>query len=131
MVYLRGDLGTGKTTLAQGFLRACGVTTAVRSPTYTLTHFYSVGAQTVMHVDLYRLRALGELEHLGLSEWAVPGYVWLIEWPERGAAGLPPADLLIELSVAEHGHEAQLSAGTPAGSAWLARLAAGANGNGS
>lgn len=123
MVYLRGDLGAGKTTLAQGFLRACGVTAAVRSPTYALTHLYALERQTIVHVDLYRLRTCEELEHLGLVEWALPGFVWLIEWPQRGGAGLPPADVLIDLSVAAHSHEAHVAAGTAAGRAWLARLA--------
>ena len=122
VVYLRGDLGAGKTTLAQGFLRACGVDGPVRSPTYALMQVYALERQTVVHLDLYRLRAREELEHLGLAEWALPGYLWLIEWPERGFGGLPPADLTVELSVGAAGHEAHATAGTDVGAAWLTRL---------
>ena len=45
--------------------------------------------RTLVHLDLYRVRDAGELEHLGLRDWAQPGHLWLIEWPERGAGRLP------------------------------------------
>lgn len=121
-VYLQGELGAGKTTLAQGFLRACGVAGPVRSPTYTLVQVYPLTALTVVHVDLYRLRGTEEIEHLGLTEWARPATVWLIEWPERGAAVLPAADLRITLRLLSAAHEAHLRAETAAGDAWLRRL---------
>lgn len=125
VVYLRGELGAGKTTLAQGFLRACGIDGAVRSPTYTLLQVYPLAGQTVVHLDLYRLRGPEELEPLGLTEWAFPGCLWLIEWPQRGEGGLPPADLVIDLTPRAAGHEAQLTAGSALGRAWLGRLADG------
>src|SRR5256884_8854734 len=93
VLYLTGELGAGKTTFARGFLRALGVAEAVPSPTYTLLELYPAGALTVVHVDLYRVRDAAELESLGLREWARTGHVWLIEWPERGGARLPPAGL--------------------------------------
>lgn len=122
VVYLTGGLGAGKTTLARGFLRTCGIEAAVRSPTYTLVHAYDGGSQTLLHLDLYRLRDAAELEHLGLTEWARAGCVWLIEWPQRGASLLPPADVLLTLTAGLEGHEAQLAAGTTAGAAWLRRM---------
>ncbi len=121
-VYLHGELGAGKTTLAQGFVRACGVAGPVRSPTYPLVQVYTLTGLTVAHLDLYRLRGAEEFEHLGLSEWALPGTVWLIEWPERGAGVLPPADLRITLRLLADAHEARLRAETATGEAWLKRL---------
>src|SRR5437016_2622805 len=91
-VHLIGDLGAGKTTLARGFLRACGVSGPVRSPTYTLVELYETATVSIVHLDLYRLLDPSELEALGLREWASPGYVWLIEWPERGQGRLPFPD---------------------------------------
>ena len=123
-MHLYGELGAGKTTLARGFLRACGVTGPVRSPTYTLVHVYALAALTVVHLDLYRLRGAEELDHLGLTEWALPGTVWLIEWPQRGAGALPPVDLRVTLSLQADHHEAQLAAETPAGESWLKCLMA-------
>lgn len=126
MIYLQGDLGAGKTTFARGFLRGCGISGAVRSPTYTLAQLYESGSQLLVHVDLYRLRDVSELEHLGLAEWARPGCLWLIEWPQRGGPLLPAADLLVALEAGSQGHEAQLTARTAAGAAWVNRLTPGA-----
>ena len=120
--HLTGDLGAGKTTLTRGFLRALGVTGAVRSPTYTLVETYECGPLTVVHLDLYRLSDPAELENLGLREWARTGCVWLVEWPERGADRLPDPDVVVALRTAEAWHEIQSEARTPAGAAWLQRL---------
>jgi tRNA threonylcarbamoyladenosine biosynthesis protein TsaE len=122
-IYLGGDLGAGKTTWARGFIAACGVSAVVRSPTYTLVELYGTGALTLVHLDLYRLQDESELEPLGLRDWAGPGYLWLIEWPERGGARLPPADLSIALSAGKETHEIIVTAGTPTGETWLARAA--------
>jgi tRNA threonylcarbamoyladenosine biosynthesis protein TsaE len=93
----------------------------VRSPTYTLVNVHEAASLTLVHLDLYRLRDPGELEHLGLREWARPGCLWLIEWPERAAELLPQADLTIRLAAATDAHRAHVSAETPVGAAWLAR----------
>jgi tRNA threonylcarbamoyladenosine biosynthesis protein TsaE len=124
VIYLTGDLGAGKTTLTRGFLRALGVTGAVRSPTYTLVEIYELGALTALHLDLYRLSDAAELDNLGLREWARRGHLWLIEWPERGSDRLPSADLVVKLAAGEGGHDIELRAQGTLGSAWLERLAA-------
>jgi tRNA threonylcarbamoyladenosine biosynthesis protein TsaE len=121
ILYLTGDLGAGKTTLVRGFARACGIAAPVRSPTYTLVNLYDADTLTVVHLDLYRLRDPGELEHLGLREWARPGCLWLIEWPERAGGQLPAADLTVQLTAGSNAHQADLSAGTATGAAWLER----------
>lgn len=122
IVYLTGDLGAGKTTLARGFLRACGITGVVRSPTYTLVENYEIDGLNIVHLDLYRLRDSSELEPLGLRDLARARHLWLVEWPERGAGRLPPADLVISLEVGEKMHRITASAATAAGTSWLAGL---------
>jgi tRNA threonylcarbamoyladenosine biosynthesis protein TsaE len=124
VVYLSGDLGAGKTTFARGFLRAIGITTPVRSPTYTLLETYEAVAFTVVHLDLYRLRDPDELEPLGLRDLARPSYVWLIEWAERGAGWLPPADLEVRLAVETQGHRIAARGVSAFGTACLSRIAA-------
>jgi tRNA threonylcarbamoyladenosine biosynthesis protein TsaE len=121
IVYLTGDLGAGKTTLAKGFVRGCGITDAVRSPTYALVEPYEGQAFTVVHLDLYRLRDPCELEPLGLRDWAQPGNAWLVEWPQRGGGKLPLADVKITLSVGEDTHEITAEGLSPYGQAWLGR----------
>jgi len=121
IVYLRGDLGAGKSTLARALLRALGVTGAIRSPTYTLVERYPLDdGNDALHLDLYRIGDPGELEFLGLD--AGEGTLWLVEWPERGASALPPADLDVALALAGDGRVADLVAGSPVGEAWRARL---------
>jgi tRNA threonylcarbamoyladenosine biosynthesis protein TsaE len=122
VVYLHGDLGAGKSTLARAWLRTHGVSGAIRSPTYTLVEHYSLpDGGRALHLDLYRIGDAGELEFLALDD-AQAG-LWLVEWPERGTRALPSADLEIRLALAGTGRSAQLEAGTVLGNAWLARLA--------
>lgn len=98
VIYLEGELGAGKTTLARGFLRALGVAGAVRSPTYTLMEPYAVGAHNVLHMDLYRLRDPAELWELSLDSYPPERTLWLVEWPERAAALLPAPTLRLALA---------------------------------
>jgi tRNA threonylcarbamoyladenosine biosynthesis protein TsaE len=94
----------------------------VRSPTYTLLSAHEAGALTLLHLDLYRLNDRAELEYLGLRDWARPGTLWLIEWPERGAGLLPPPDLTVRLAAGADAHQAELIAATEVGRGWVGRL---------
>lgn len=123
VVFLEGDLGAGKTTLARAFLRELGVEGAVRSPTYTLIERYAVPRGEVAHLDLYRIADPDELEFLGLDDLAADAVLWLIEWPERGGSALPRADLHVRLRVEGSGRSVTLRAGTEAGTRWLAAVA--------
>jgi len=121
-LFLRGDLGAGKTTLTRGLLRGYGHAGAVKSPTYTLVERYPITGGEAAHLDLYRLASAAELDFLGLDELAADATLWLVEWPERGKGVLPPADLRIQLSVHGAGRRARLVSGTASGEAWLGRL---------
>lgn len=123
-VYLRGELGTGKTTLVRGFLRAAGHQGAVRSPTYTLIEPYELSWGELYHLDLYRLAAPEELEYLGLRDLAQPGSSLLVEWPQQGEGALPPPDLEVALDYAGSARRAALQACTPRGEQLLRGLAA-------
>lgn len=122
VIYLSGELGAGKTTLARGFLRALGVDEPVRSPTFTLLELYPLDALTAVHLDLYRVTGEGELESLGLREWARGGHLWLIEWPERGETALPRADLALGFTVSDLGHDVEVRARSALGRSWLERV---------
>ena len=124
VVYLHGELGSGKTTLARGVLRGLGVEGNVRSPTYTLLEYYEPQGHRVLHLDLYRLGEAADLAPLGLRDELIPGALLLIEWPERAEDRLPPPDLKVRLLGAAQGRVARLSSLTPAGASWLERLPA-------
>lgn len=104
VVCLSGELGAGKSTFARGVLRALGASGPIKSPSYTLLETYELPAVHAVHLDLYRLIDPSELEHLGLADYHRPGFLWLIEWPERGAGRLPAPDLRFEFSIVENGH---------------------------
>ena len=83
VIFLSGELGAGKTTCCRGFLRECGVTDRIKSPTYTLLEQYSTNHTRICHLDLYRIVESDELEFLGFRELLEDDACLLIEWPER------------------------------------------------
>jgi tRNA threonylcarbamoyladenosine biosynthesis protein TsaE len=95
LILLAGDLGAGKTTFAQGFAGALGVTEPVTSPTFTLIHTYAGGRLTVHHADLYRLDRTVEVLDLALGELLDDRRsVMLVEWGDV-VAGLLGHDHLV------------------------------------
>ena len=122
IIYLQGDLGAGKTTLARGFLQALGHTGRVRSPTYTLIEPYPFDFGMIYHLDLYRLSDARELEDLGLRDLLEEQALLLVEWPERGAGVLPAADLLISIEHRDVGRRVTLDAATEAGQHLVSKL---------
>ncbi len=123
VVYLEGELGAGKSTLARALLRALGVSGAIRSPTYTLVERYPVSGGEAAHLDLYRLAAATELDFLGLDDLAAEAGLWLVEWPDRGQGGLPAPDLRLQLAVDGGGRRLRMLPASPAGEAWLRAIA--------
>ena len=101
VIYLDGDLGTGKTALVQQWLRCVGVKEAVTSPTYQIVNTYQAGGKRFLHADLYRLSEGEELLYLDVREWRDMAEVLFIEWPERGDGYLPAPDVICQLSLSE------------------------------
>ncbi len=122
VIYLRGELGAGKTTLARGLIQALGHRGTVKSPTYTLVEPYQLGEWRLFHWDLYRVVDPGELEYLGLRDQFDGQAVLLIEWPERGQGELPAADVEVALRYVGEGRAGRLEAVSAAGRMLLARL---------
>jgi tRNA threonylcarbamoyladenosine biosynthesis protein TsaE len=97
VIYLIGDLGAGKTTLAQSFIQFFGFD-RVKSPTYSLVESYQNKVINIHHMDCYRLSDPEELEYIGIREYLLPGHMMLIEWPELGKGVIAEADISITLS---------------------------------
>lgn len=98
---LRGDLGAGKTTLVQGLAAGLGIDPSlVASPTFALVHSYSGGDVPLVHLDLYRLHSLGELQAAGLDDALHdPEALVVVEWPDVAAADLPRHALWLNISL--------------------------------
>jgi tRNA threonylcarbamoyladenosine biosynthesis protein TsaE len=125
VLYLEGELGAGKTSLARGMLRELGETGPVRSPTYGLVNEYITPRGRVVHIDLYRLRSPAELRALGLPDLIPGSALWLVEWPEKaGGAGLPAPDGVLHLAVNSQGRQLRVATVTARGERWLAGVCA-------
>ncbi len=124
VVFLNGDLGMGKTTLCRGIIQGAGHKGAVKSPTYTLVEPYELIGRDVYHFDLYRLGDPEELEYFGIRDYFHDDALCLIEWPEKGEGVLPPADLLLNITVQGEGREIELLPQTAKGEQLLVNLQA-------
>ncbi|MFN0039691.1 MAG: tRNA (adenosine(37)-N6)-threonylcarbamoyltransferase complex ATPase subunit type 1 TsaE [Burkholderiales bacterium] len=122
LLALRGDLGSGKTTLTRGVLRGLGYTGKVKSPTYTLVEHYKPSTLDLYHFDFYRFANAEEWSDAGFRDYFDGHNVCVVEWPERVAGQLPPADLEIMLSIEGAGRRARAQASTPLGIACVQSL---------
>ncbi len=98
VVLVRGELGSGKTTLVRGAARALGVSDPVTSPTFSIGHRYRAGDVTVSHLDLYRLGGLEQEDPGLLSDYLGAGRIAFVEWPAEEESELAGARLRVTLS---------------------------------
>ena len=98
IVFLDGDLGTGKTTLVKEIIFALGIKEKVKSPTFTIIEPYELNNKNIYHIDLYRINDPSELEIIGLREYLNESEaIIFIEWPEKSFGFLKKFDLKISL----------------------------------
>jgi len=98
VVLVRGELGSGKTTLVRGAAHALGVTDPVTSPSFAIGHRYKAPHITVSHLDLYRLAGLEQEDPALLADYLGPGRIAFVEWPSRADRELQGARLQVTLT---------------------------------
>jgi tRNA threonylcarbamoyladenosine biosynthesis protein TsaE len=123
VIYLRGELGAGKTSLARGILRGLGYRGKVKSPTYTLVELYKFSRLYLYHFDFYRLEDPHAWIDAGFRECFNDEAVCLVEWPEKAGPLLPRADLDVWLQILAQGRDTCIRARTDAGRRCLRALA--------
>ncbi len=97
LITLTGELGVGKTTLAQSICFGYGVVDEVTSPTYAIVHQYSAPRSVVFHIDLYRIESADQLTNIGWDEIVSARALIIVEWPERAGNRLPEDHVPIDL----------------------------------
>ena len=99
IIFLEGDLGSGKTTLVKEILKSFGLSEPVTSPTFTIIEPYLIKDKKIYHIDLYRIESRKELEVLGIEEYSAENDCLIfIEWPEKAEGFFSEYDLKIRLS---------------------------------
>ena len=129
VLLLSGELGAGKTVVAQGVGRGLGVPGIVNSPTFVLVNEHLGGRLPLLHADLYRLTEAEEIAELVLEEVSAEG-VLLVEWPERSAEPIAEDFLRLTITPEANAEERTLtwSARGERSQALLARLREGETG---
>jgi tRNA threonylcarbamoyladenosine biosynthesis protein TsaE len=115
VIFLRGDLGAGKTTFARGILRGLGYQEKVKSPTYNLIELYKISRLYLYHFDFYRFNDPAEWEDAGFREYFNADSICLVEWPQKAEGLLPPGDLTFLFHLSGTGRNVEISADTQAG----------------
>lgn len=108
VVTLNGDLGAGKTTFTQGFSRALGVKSRVKSPTFNIMNTYTAREFPIYHFDAYRLEMTGA-DNQGFEDFIGTDGVTLIEWPQYMNDLLPNNRLDITFTRGDSDNERTIS----------------------
>jgi tRNA threonylcarbamoyladenosine biosynthesis protein TsaE len=97
-----GQMGAGKTTFIHYLCQAKAVEDTIGSPTFSLVNEYQTGgadAQTIYHIDLYRLQGEEEAIRAGMEEYLYSGAICLVEWPEKAPGIFPPRTVHVYIEV--------------------------------
>ncbi|WED42463.1 tRNA (adenosine(37)-N6)-threonylcarbamoyltransferase complex ATPase subunit type 1 TsaE [Legionella cardiaca] len=117
-----GEIGAGKTMFIRAMLRALGIKTAVKSPTFSLVESYQCSDFQVHHFDLYRIHDEVELEYIGFRDYFREDSVCCIEWPERGGHFLEKVDINFAFIINGSGRLLTIKAASTAGEKLLSCL---------
>ncbi|AHE68210.1 tRNA (adenosine(37)-N6)-threonylcarbamoyltransferase complex ATPase subunit type 1 TsaE [Legionella oakridgensis] len=118
-----GEIGAGKTTLIRALLRALGIYSAIKSPTFSLIESYQMSDLHIHHFDLYRIQDEAELDYLGFRDYFSDNTICLIEWPERAVCYLEQIDVGFLLSMSDEGRTLNATAYSAVGFNILTTLA--------
>jgi len=99
LIYLKGQLGSGKTTFAKYFISALGYKGLVKSPSYNIVEYYELEEKNVYHFDFYRIRNSKDLYFIGWKDFLCNKSIIIVEWPEKGGNLMPNPNLEIIFNI--------------------------------
>ena len=117
-----GEIGAGKTTFIRAMLRALGIKSAIKSPTFSLIESYDCQHLQIHHFDLYRIHDEVELDYIGFLDYFKDAAVCCIEWPERVPTVMSLVDLKFSLALSGAGRIIQIQANSPLGETLMTRF---------
>ncbi|MBW0454602.1 MAG: tRNA (adenosine(37)-N6)-threonylcarbamoyltransferase complex ATPase subunit type 1 TsaE [Candidatus Kinetoplastibacterium crithidii] len=119
-IYLKGEIGTGKTTFARSFLKTIGIIDKIKSPSYSILEQYNIESINIYHFDFYRLNNHIEFLDLGFKDLLLDEEaIFLIEWPEKTKESLPIPDIEISFQCYKEGRIVKILAQTIQGIGWM------------
>lgn len=102
IIFLSGDLGSGKTVFTKGFMEGLGYQGLVKSPTFSIVDIYDINSFKVFHFDLFRIKNPKEILEIGIEEYLEQKEsLCIFEWPENASSFLPSPDLEIKIKHSE------------------------------
>ncbi len=99
IIFLIGDLGSGKTTFTKGIASGIGIDEIITSPTFSLLNYYDGDRINLCHIDLYRIEGINDFSELGIEEYITKNNVLIIEWGEKYLHEFEYNLLIIELKI--------------------------------
>lgn len=115
VITFSGEIGAGKTTFIRAMLRALGVKSAIKSPTFSLVETYECQHLRINHFDLYRIHDETELEYIGFRDYFSSHSICCIEWPERASCSLDAVDINFAFALCGGGRALTIQAMSAAG----------------
>lgn len=123
IITFSGEIGSGKTTFIRAMLRALGVESAIKSPTFSLVESYFMAPLQIHHFDLYRIHEETELDYIGFRDYFTTNTICCIEWPEQAINYITQVDIKIRLELKGAGRKMKIHACSPAGIAIVSCVA--------
>ncbi len=103
IVFLNGEIGSGKTTIVREYIKSLNLFDAITSPTFTLINEYQLNGKKVFHYDLYRIKSFYELSNIGMADYLNEDAIHFFEWPKDFKSFLPEPNIIIDLTEANPG----------------------------
>lgn len=102
IIFLNGEMGSGKTTLVKSFLENYDMKSIATSPTFTLINEYAVNDINIFHYDLYRVKSTKELFEVGIDYYLEQKGLHFFEWPNHYKSVLPSPDLEFTFTILDN-----------------------------